>query len=286
MKHRKQAPGIILDLDGTVYRGDTLIPGAREAVERLRRQAHPIVFLTNAIESHVEHADKLIGLDIPASPDEIVNASLVLTHYLSREVPGATVFAISDPPLLEALSADFRLSEDPDEIDVVVASCDRTFDYRKLNIAFKALQRGARFLATNADATAPVAGGELLPDAGAVIGALEGCSGRKLEMVVGKPSLLAAEVALERMGQPASECVVVGDNVESDILMGRRAGMSTVLVLSGVTQRAELDQACVQPDYVLESIASLPDLLDNERTPPPPTEPFACQETVGELPPE
>ena len=286
MKHRKRAPGIILDLDGTIYLGDTLIPGAREAVERLRRRAHPIVFLTNAIESRAEHADKLIGLDIPASPDEIVNASLILTHYLSREMPGATVFAISDPPLLEALSANFRLSDDPDEIDVVVASCDRTFDYRKLNIAFKALQRGARFLATNADATAPVAGGELLPDAGAVIGALEGCSGRKLEMVVGKPSPLAAEVTLERLGRPAGECVIVGDNIESDILMGRRAGMITVLVLSGVTQRADLAHARVQPDYVLESIASLPGLLDNECTPPPPTDPFAYKETVGELPPE
>jgi arabinose operon protein AraL len=131
-----------------------------------------------------------------------------------------------------------------------------------------------------------VAGGELLPDAGAVIGALEGCSGRKLEMVVGKPSPLAAEVTLERLERPAGECVMVGDNIESDILMGRRAGMTTVLVLSGVTQREDLAHACVQPDYVLESIASLPGLLDNERTPPPPTEPFAYKETVGEPPPE
>jgi arabinose operon protein AraL len=285
MNHRKRAPGIILDLDGTIYRGDTLIPGAREAVERLHRRAHPIVFLTNAIESRAEHADKLIGLDIPASPDEIVNASLILTHYLSHEVPDATVFAISDPPLLEALSANFRLSEDPQEIDVVVASCDRTFDYRKLNIAFKALQRGARFLATNADATAPVAGGELLPDAGAVIGALEGCSGRKLEMVVGKPSPLAAEVAVERLGRPASECVMVGDNLESDVLMGHSAGMITVLVLSGVTRRADLAHARVQPDYVLESIADLPCLLDGECPPPLADAPPAHDEPVGELPP-
>jgi HAD superfamily hydrolase (TIGR01450 family) len=178
------------------------------------------------------------------------------------------VFAISDPPLLEALSADFRLSEDPDEIDVVVASCDRTFDYRKLNIAFKALQRGARFLATNADATAPVASGELLPDAGAVIGALEGCSGRKLEMVVGKPSPLAAEVTLERLVRSAGECVMVGDNIESDILMGHRAGMTTVLVLSGVTRRADLAHAPVKPDHVLESIAGLPELLDKVHSAP------------------
>jgi ribonucleotide monophosphatase NagD (HAD superfamily) len=105
-------------------------------------------------------------------------------------------------------------------------------------------------------------------------------------MVVGKPSPLAAEVTLERLGRPAGECVMVGDNIESDILMGCRAGMTTVLVLSGVSQRADLAHARVQPDYVLESIASLPGLLDNEHTPPPATEPCDCKETVEELPPE
>jgi arabinose operon protein AraL len=254
--------GIILDLDGTVYREDQLIPGAPQAIERLRRQAHPIVFVTNAIESQAEHVAKLARFDIPASPDEVINAPLVLTHHLSRQIPGATVFAISDPPLLEALSTHFRLSEDPDEIDVVIASCDRTFDYRKLNIAFQALRRGARFWATNADATCPVPGGEL-PDAGAVIGALEGCSQRKVELIVGKPSPLVVETALERLGRPANECLIVGDRLETDILMGHRAGMHTALVLTGVTRQADLVHVPVQPDYVLHSIADVPGLFGN-----------------------
>jgi arabinose operon protein AraL len=261
----KRPQGIILDLDGTVYRGDRLIPGARQAVERLRRQAHPIVFVTNALESCAWHAAKLTRLDVPASPEEVINAPVVLTRYLSRHMPGATVFAIGDLPLVEALAANFRLSENPSEIDVVVASFDPTFDYRKLNIAFQALRRGARFLATNADATAPVPGGEL-PDAGAVIGALEGCSKRKLEIVAGKPSPLVIEVALERLGRPASECLIVGDNLESDILMGHRAGIATALVLTGVTRRADLAHAPVHPDYVLEDIIEVPRLLGNDRS--------------------
>jgi NagD protein len=175
-------------------------------------------------------------------------------------MPGATVFAIGERPLLEELAASFRLSEDPDEIEVVVASFDRTFDYHKLNIGFQALRRGARFWATNADATCPVAGGEI-PDAGAVIGALEGCSKRKVEVVVGKPSPIIVEVALERLGLPASECLMVGDRVETDTLMGHRAGMITALVLTGVTRRADLAHAPAQPDYVLESIAEVPKLL-------------------------
>jgi HAD superfamily hydrolase (TIGR01450 family) len=263
-KHTVNRPqGIVFDLDGTVYRQDQLIPGAPEAIERLRRQAHPIAFVTNAIESQAEHAAKLARFNIPANPDEVITASSVLTRHLSRQIPGATVFAISDPPLLEELSAHFRLSQDPDEIDVVIASCDRTFDYHKLNIAFQALRRGARFWATNADATCPVPGGEL-PDAGAVIGALEGCSQRKVELVVGKPSPLVVEAALERLGRPAQECLIVGDSLETDIVMGHHAGMRTALVLTGVTQRADLTHAAAQPDYVLDSIAEVPRLFGDD----------------------
>jgi len=254
--------GVIFDLDGTVYRGDHLIPGARETVEKLRRHSHPVVFVSNKpLQSRAEYAAKLTRLDIPTRPDEVIHSPLVLTRYLSREMAGATVFAIGEPPLLEELTAaHFRLSEDPAEIDVVVASFDRTFDYRKLNIAFQALRRGARFLATNADATCPVAGGEI-PDAGAVIGALEGCSRRKVELVVGKPSPLIVEAALEQLGLPADRCLMVGDRLETDILMGHRAGMTTALVLTGVTRREDLNHAPVQPDYVLESIAEVPRLF-------------------------
>ena len=254
--------GYIFDLDGTVYLSDHLIPGARQVIEQLRGQGHPMVFVSNKpLQSRIDYAAKLTRLGVPTHPDDVINSSLVLTRYLGREMPGATVFAIGEPPLLEELAVGFRLSEDPDEIEVVIASFDRTFDYRKLNIGFQALRRGARFFATNADATCPVAGGEI-PDAAAVIGALEGCSKRKVELVVGKPSLLIVEVALEQLGLPAGECLMVGDRVETDILMGHRAGMTTALVLTGVTRQADLAHAPAQPDYVLESIAEVPQLFD------------------------
>jgi len=254
--------GVIFDLDGTVYLSDHLIPGARQVIEQLRGRGHRMVFVSNKpLQSRTDYAAKLTRLGVPTHPDDVINSSLVLTRYLSREMPGATVFAIGEPPLLEELAGGFRLSEDPDEIEVVIASFDRTFDYRKLNIGFQALRRGARFFATNADATCPVAGGEI-PDAAAVIGALEGCSKRKVELVVGKPSPLIVEVALEQLGLPAGECLMVGDRVETDILMGHRAGMTTALVLTGVTRRADLAHAPAQPDYVLESIAEVPPLFD------------------------
>jgi NagD protein len=255
--------GVIFDLDGTVYLSDHLIPGARQVIEQLRGQGRRMVFVSNKpLQSRADYAAKLTRLGVPTHPDDVINSSLVLTRYLSRQMPGATVFAIGEPPLLEELAAGFRLSEDPDEIEVVIASFDRTFDYRKLNIGFQALRRGARFFATNADATCPVAGGEI-PDAAAVIGALEGCSKRKVELVVGKPSPLIVEVALEQLGLPAGECLMVGDRVETDILMGHRAGMTTALVLTGVTRPADLAHAPAQPDYVLESIAEVPALFGN-----------------------
>jgi len=254
--------GYIFDLDGTVYRGEKAIPGAPQTIAALRRRGCGVVFLSNKpLERRQAYAEKLTRLGIPTSPDAVINSSLVLARYLAREMAGATVFAIGEPPLLEELTAaGLRLSQAPEEIEVVIASFDRTFDYHKLNIGFQALRRGARFLATNADPTCPVEGGEV-PDAGAIIGALEGCSGRELELVVGKPSPLIVEIALERLGLPAAACLMVGDRLETDIVMGRRAGMATALVLSGVTRREDLSHSSTFPDYTLESIADISSLL-------------------------
>jgi len=255
--------GIIFDLDGTVYRGEQLIPGARETIERVRASAHPLAFVTNAIETVTEHVEKLTRLGIPVHPDEIITSALVLVQHLRREMPHARLFALADPPLIEQLAPYFRFSEDPDEIDVVIASTDRAFDYRKLAIGFHALRRGARFWATNADATWPLPGGEI-PDAGAIIGALEGCTNRRVEVVAGKPSQLVVQLALECLGRAACECLVVGDSLYSDIAMGQRAGMQTALVLTGETRRKDLAQSAIQPDAVLESIEEVPGLLSGD----------------------
>jgi arabinose operon protein AraL len=254
--------GIILDLDGTVYRGAQIVPGARETIERMRALAHPLVFATNAIESVAEHVEKLNGLGIAVRPVEIINSTFVLIQRLRCEVPGARVFCLGEPPLLEQLAPHFQFGEDPNTIDVVIASTDRMFDFRKLSIGFHALRKGARFWATNAEPTWQQEDDEI-PDAGAIIGALEGCSGRKVELVAGKPSPFMAEIALERLDRSARECLVIGDNLTTDIAMGQQVGMTTVLVLTGLSKRADLERSSVKPDYVLTSIAEVPRLLDD-----------------------
>jgi phosphoglycolate/pyridoxal phosphate phosphatase family enzyme len=255
-------PGYVFDLDGTIYLGEALLPGARRTIETLRQAGSRIVFLSNKpLETRADYAGKLTRLGIPTSPEAVINSSWVLARWLEREAPGAALFVIGEPPLLAELrEAGFRLTEQVDEIQFVVASFDRAFDYRKLQISFDAVRAGARFIATNADRYCPVPGGGL-PDAAAVIGAIEGCTGRPVEVVVGKPSPITVRAILDRLQLPASECIIIGDRLETDIRMGREAGMATAVTLTGVTTPKLLASSDTQPDYVLyrldELLASL-----------------------------
>lgn len=253
--------GYLLDLDGTIYRGDKLVPGARETIDILRKRGRRLVFISNKpLYSRKEYAEKLCRLGIPATTADVINSSYVLANFLAKEAPGAKVFAIGEPALLEELEcAGLELSEDPRKIEYVVAAFDRTFDYRKLNIAFQALRQGARFYATNPDRTCPTEDSEI-PDAAAVIAALEVTTGRKVEKVFGKPSKHMVEMALEMVGLQPECCAVVGDRLETDIRMAKEHGLTAILVLSGVTKSTDLRDALFQPDYVLQSIAELPEL--------------------------
>ena len=256
--------GVLFDLDGTIYLGDVLIPGAARAIATLKGAGLKIGYLTNKpIEPRDAYARKLSRLGVPTDPEEVVTSSLVLAGWLRRHLPGATLFVVGELPLREELAgAGFVLSDDPARVDVVVAAFDRTFDYRKLTIAMRAIKRGARFVATNPDRTCPTPDGEL-PDCAAVVGAIEGCTGRRVEMIAGKPSAVMLDVALERLAIGRRECLMVGDRLETDILMGRRAGVRTALVLSGIARREDLaaGDPAQRPDFVVDTVGDLPALL-------------------------
>lgn len=253
--------GYLLDLDGTVYRGERLIPGADRAIATLRARGRRIVFLSNKpLQSRRDYAEKLTRLGIPTAEEDVVNSSYVLAQYLAHRAPGAKVFAIGEEPLLAELrAANLVLTDDPEKVEYVVAAFDRTFDYRKLNVGFQALRCGAHFIATNPDRTCPVEGGEI-PDAAAVIAALEATTKRKVEEVVGKPSHHMVEAALDRLGIPAEYSAMVGDRLETDVAMGKTAGLVAILTLTGISSRKDLDSSPLQPDYVIKSLAELPGL--------------------------
>jgi NagD protein len=254
--------GFIFDLDGTVYLGDRLIDGAQRTIGRLREAGRKVVFLSNKpLYTREDYAAKLTRLGIPTEPSEVVNSTFVLNRYLKKTAPEAGIFVMGEMPFVaEMARAGFRLTENPAEIDYVVAAFDRTFDYRKYNIAFQAIRKGAHFIATNPDRTCPVEGGEL-PDCAGIIAALEAVTLKKVEVVVGKPSPITVEVALETMGLAAGECLLAGDRLETDIRMALESGMKAALVLSGVTDRATLEASPIRPDYVFDTIAGIEGLL-------------------------
>jgi phosphoglycolate/pyridoxal phosphate phosphatase family enzyme len=250
--------GYALDLDGTVYLGEQLLPGARETIACLRDAGRGVIFLTNnPLQSCEGFAARLTRLGVPTAPDDVVNSSRVMVAYLRTRFPGRRLFVIGERSLREELlEAGFCLTEEPKHVDVVVAAFDRGFDYRKLQIAFDAIRAGARFVATNRDPYCPVPGGGL-PDCAAVIAAIEASTGSRVEEVVGKPSPVMARSALDRLGVPPGRTILVGDRLETDIAMGVRAGMHTALVLTGATRRADLAAASVHPEFILDDLRGL-----------------------------
>ena len=249
--------GWLFDLDGTIYLGERLIPGADATVAALRAAGRRVAFLSNKpLQTRAEYAAKLTHLGVPAAPDDVINSSLVLARYLRDRDPGAPVFVIGEPPMLEEMAA-HGFEVRPDErVRWVVIAFDRTFDYAKLNIALQAVKRGARLIATNPDRTCPVEGGEI-PDCAGMIAAVEAVTDRKVEAIVGKPSPIILEVALAALGVPARDAVIVGDRIETDIVMGRRLGLGTVLVLSGITRADDPRIAAIAPDHVVRSVRDL-----------------------------
>ena len=249
--------GWLVDLDGTIYLGETLIPGAAEVVAALRGDGRRVVFLSNKpLQTRADYAAKLTRLGVPAAADDVINSSLVLARHLASLDPGAPVFVIGEAPLIAELAAHgFEVRTD-ERVRWVVIAFDRTFDYAKLNIALQAVRRGARLIATNPDRTCPVEGGEI-PDCAGMMAAVEAVTGETVSVVVGKPSPIILEVALARLGVQACDAAIVGDRIETDIVMGKRLGLGTVLVLSGVTRAGDPRVAEIAPDLVLPSIRDL-----------------------------
>jgi phosphoglycolate/pyridoxal phosphate phosphatase family enzyme len=248
----------IFDLDGTVYLGDVLLPTAQETITALRVLGRRTVFLSNN-PTHTRHdyAAKLTRLGLPTPAEGIINSSVVMVDFLRRHLPTGRLFVVGEETLCNELhAAGFELTDDAQQVDAVIASFDRTFTYRKLQIAFDAIRAGARFFATNADRYCPVPGGGE-PDAAAIIAAIEACTNTRVEAVVGKPSRYMVEAVLELLNMPADHCLMVGDRLETDVRMGLEAGMDTALTLTGATDEAALATSPIQPTYVLHQLSDL-----------------------------
>lgn len=254
--------GYVFDLDGTIYLGEHLLPGAAEAVAGVRATGARVVFLTNKpLETNEAYARKLSALGVPAMPRDIVSSIDALIGYLALAAPQARILPIAEGVVVDALrAAGHRIADphvdDPAGIDLVVVSWDRTFDYDKLVAAFRAVRAGARLVATNPDPFCPTPDGDL-PDCAAMLAAIEASTGFRAEAVVGKPSPHMAKALLERLDVPAGDTLLVGDRLLTDVRMAREAGMASALVLTGATRLEALASSQIAPDFVVDV---LPDI--------------------------
>lgn len=249
----------LFDLDGTLYLGPDLIPRCDEAVRWLQASGRGVMFLSNKpIATRLEYAEKLTRLGIPASEEDVLNSSLALARHLSESGCCHRCYVIGEAPLMDDLiSAGLVTVNEPLDATVVVVSWDRDFSYRKLDAALQAVRNGASLVATNPDVACPMAGGMLVPDCGALAAAVEACTGRPIEVYAGKPGPLLAELALQRLNVEPSECLMVGDRLDTDIAFGRNNGMASALVLTGATSIEDVAQSPHQPDFILDSVADL-----------------------------
>lgn len=249
----------IMDLDGVVYRGNRVIPSAREFILKVRRRGDRVVFFTNnSLYTPEEYVQRLRSMGIDSSTEDIYTSGELAAKYL-EEKGIHKVLAIGEKGLKMALrKRGIEIRENTEEVEGVIVGLDRRFNYHKLTLAHKAILRGVIFVATNTDATLPVEEGSL-PGAGSIISAIKESTGKE-PVVIGKPHTQGLNLILQQRGWKKEETVIIGDRWETDILLGKNSGIKTVLVLTGVTQKKNLSSlpSSQLPDRVVQS---LPELL-------------------------
>lgn len=250
--------GYIFDLDGTIWLTEQLVAGARETVAALRARGCQVLFLTNNSDgTRAMFAQQLSDMGIPTRAESIVSTSYVMARYLQAQAPGCHCYVIGADPLREELvDVGCKLRDRPGDIDYVVLGVDRDFTYRKLQTAFEAIRAGARFAATNPDPYVPTARGDLA-DIGAEIACIETATQHPLDQLVGKPDPMIVQVALDALGLVRQSCLMVGDQLGTDVVAGQRSGVPVALLLRDPRTVAQLATWASPPDFGLRSLVDL-----------------------------
>ena len=265
--------GLILDMDGVLYRGDQALPGAAALFSALQQAGVSVILVTNnSTRTAAGYRQKLaeMGISVPDVP--ILNSSAATARWLRAAAPaGAGVYVVGAADLLKVVLEQPGFVLDAERPEFVVVGLDTEVTYAKLRTAALAIRRGARFVATNVDTSLPVEGGELWPGAGAIVAAIQTTVGRPPDVVLGKPEPAMFLQALEMLGLPPEAVLAVGDRAETDILAGKRAGIPTALVLTGVTRPDEVATLPpdVRPDYVFQNLEELRAFVCAVRPPAP-----------------
>ncbi len=245
----------ILDIDGVLVRNRVPVPGAVGAVREFVRRGSIVLLTNNSTADRGTVAERLSGLGFPLTEKQVVTSAYVAARYLREHYGTQRVWPVGEEGLVRELAACGHQLADPEHAQWVVAGMDRHLTYKRLAHTLEAFLAGARFLATNRDATFPVESGQL-PGAGAVVGALEGM-GFPPETVVGKPTPAAFHAALSVAGVSPEQTLMVGDRLETDIAGAMEVGMDTALVLTGVASVEDVARRGIVPTWIAASLGDL-----------------------------
>ncbi|MEX0886014.1 MAG: HAD-IIA family hydrolase, partial [Phycisphaeraceae bacterium] len=244
--------GLLIDMDGVIYRGGQLVAGADRFINALVRRQIPFTFLTNNSQrTRRDVVRHLEAFGIHVGESHVFTCAMATARFLRKQRPGGTAYVIGEGGLLTALHANGYAIVDREPHYVVVGE-GRSVNFEMLEKALNLILGGARLIATNLDPNCPVAGGTR-PGCGAIVAMLEKASGVKA-FSVGKPSPIMMREARKTLDLSAAETIMIGDTMSTDILGGVQMGYKTVLTLTGGTQRDDLSQYAYQPDLIIDSL--------------------------------
>ncbi len=245
----------LLDMDGVILRGATLIPGAKDFIQRLQTQHIPFLFLTNNslyTPRDLQMRLSYMGLDVPS--EAIFTSALATAQFLHAQRPGGKAYVIGESGLTTALH-DIGYILTDQEPEYFVLGETNTYSFERIARAIRFVTEGARFIATNPDVTGPGEGG-IVPGTGAVAALVSAATGIK-PYYIGKPNPLMMRTALRSLNAHSEDSVMIGDRMNTDIVAGLESGLRTILVLTGVTRREQVEQFPYRPTWIRDSIADI-----------------------------
>ncbi|KAB7706994.1 TIGR01457 family HAD-type hydrolase [Bacillus aerolatus] len=249
----KAYKGYLIDLDGTMYQGTEEIKEARDFIARLNEKNIPYLFVTNnSSRTPAQVAGKLTEFQIPAAPEQVFTTSMATANFISNQKEDASVYVIGEEGIRSALEEKGLTLVEHEHPDFVVTGIDRGISYEKLAMACLAVRNGAAFISTNGDIAIPTERG-LLPGNGSLTSVIA-VSTETSPVFIGKPEAIIMEQALQVLGTKKEETLMVGDNYQTDILAGIRAGIDTLLVHTGVTQKEHLNHVEKQPTHIRNNL--------------------------------
>ena len=258
----------LLDMDGTLYLGDDVFPGAVDFIHSITETGRSFIYLTNnSSRAGTDYITRLRKLGFPCEAENVFTSGMATGEYLNQNHPGAKVYLAGTKAFYRELKSygihllnDENGHTDVMDVDVVVQGFDTELVYEKLDLACHFLRRGATFIAANPDWVCPMPANEVLPDCGSICALLTASSGVKPNYI-GKPNRNMIDVISKMTGIPNEQICAVGDRLYTDIAVAKNAGSVSVCVLSGESSEADIEASDVKPDYVLKDVAEIAKIL-------------------------